>query len=161
MRPELKFVKRLQALFGPPAEGDSEGTVSEYVNVLAGQSEQTLDRAADNLARTHKFRNWPTVAECLDAVAAAKRTVNTASMGLERIDDVDGWFRERISRIRIATTERQIDGELRQIEPYDIARWIAPERMRNARFEAEARRKELLKATSADLTRRQMGESAK
>tara|TARA_R110000868_G_scaffold392290_2_gene662863 strand:- start:451 stop:933 length:483 start_codon:yes stop_codon:yes gene_type:complete len=160
MKPEVKFVGRMRALFGAP-DADANAVIDEYTSVLAGQSEATLDRAADTLARTHKFRNWPTVAECLDAVAAAKRTVNTASMGIERIDDVDGWFRERISRIRIATTERQIDGELRQIEPYDIARWIAPERMRNARFEAEARRKEIMRATSADLTRRQMGEAAK
>jgi len=160
MKPEMKFVGRMRALFGAP-DADANAVIDEYTNVLAGQSEATLDRAADTLARTHKFRNWPTVAECLDAVAAAKRSANVAAMGLERIDDVEGWYSERISRIRIATNERQIDGELRQIEPYDMARWIAPERLRNARFEAEARRKELLTATSADLARRQMGESAK
>lgn len=161
MKPELKFVKRMTALFGAPDSETPDDVINEYVNALAGQSEASLERAADNIARERRIRAWPTVAECLDALQAAKRNANVAAMGLEKIDDVEGWFAERIARIRNATSDRQLEGELRQIEPYDLARWIAPERLRTARFEVDARRNELRKATSADLTRRQMGESAK
>lgn len=160
MRPEHQFVKRMTALFGTPDVADPDDVVNEYANALAGQSEATLNRAADHLARTHKFRNWPTVAECLDAVALAKRPVNTSAMGLERIDDVEGWFSERLARIRIATTERQIDAELRQIEPYDLARWIGKERFPAALHEADGRRRQLQVEQSGNLARRKTGEAA-
>jgi len=131
MRPEMKFVGRMRALFGPP-DADADAVIDEYVNALAGQTAATLDKAADHLARTHKFRNWPTVAECLDAVSLAKKRVNSSAMGLEPIDNFDAWWSERLARIRIAKTEKHIETEIREIEPYAIAGWIASHRLPDA-----------------------------
>lgn len=157
MKPEVKFVKRLQALFGPPSDGDYDATIAEYANALAGQSATTLQRAADMIARDRKIRAWPTVAECLDAVAYARRIPNTVAMGLDRIDDFDGWWSERMARIRTATTERELSDQISMIEPYHTAKWIADHRLPDAIAAANARRLEWQGQRQADTSRRMTG----
>lgn len=157
MRPELKFVKRLQALFGPPCEGDTESIVVEYVSVLAGQSAATLERAADILARKHKFRNWPTVAECLDAVAEAKRLGKASSFGLVPIDDFGGWWAERLARVSIAKTERDLTDQVAQVEPYASAGWIMRSRLPEIIAAANNRRREWQADAAGSLSKTQAG----
>ena len=153
MRAGTKFVNRLQSLFGPPPEGDSDAVVAEYINALGGQSETTLDRAGDHLARTHKFRSWPTVAECLDAVALAKR--KTSSVGLMPIEDFDGWWAERLARVAIAKTERELTDQVGMVEPYASAGWIMRNRLPQILAAANARRQQWT-VTAAN---RRMGEA--
>lgn len=160
MKPELEFVKRMTALFGPPGEGDCGHVVAEYVNVLRGQSAETLKRAADIIARERRIRAWPTVAECLDAVSQARRLPNTVAMGLERIEDFDGWWAERMARIRTASSERELTTELGMIEPYHTARWIASNRLPDAIAAANQRRLEWQGQRTADTTRRMTGDRA-
>ena len=160
MKPTVVFIERLSALFGAPQTADVEATFNEYTNALSGQTAATLQRAADIIAKTHRHRAWPTVAECLDAVTQARKVPNSAAMGLERIDDFDGWWAERMARIRTAASEREIITELRIIEPYHTPRWIAGHRMPDAIAAANQRRLEWQGQRTADTTRRMMGESA-
>lgn len=159
MRPEMKFVGRMRALFGMP-DADANAVIDEYTAVLAGQTEATLDRAADHLARTHKFRNWPTVAECLDAVAAAKRTAKASGFGLEPIDDFDGWWAERMARVAIAKTDREINDQIAQVEPYAHAGWILRSRLPEIVEAGNARRKQWHRDQATEVARRQTGEVA-
>lgn len=160
MKPEIQFVKRMTALFGPPDAAVADDVFNEYANALRGQSSDTLKRACDAIAKDRRIRAWPTVAECLDAVRDARRLPNTAAMGLERIEDFDGWWSERMARIRTATTEKQISIELDQIEPYHTARWIASHRFPDAVLAANARRLEWQGQRSTDTTRRMVGDDA-
>jgi len=160
MKGVTKFVARMQALFGAPGEGDYDAIVAEYANALKGQSDTTLNRAADIIARERKIRAWPTVAECLDAVSQARRVPNTVAMGLDPIDDFDGWWSERLARIRTATTEKDITREINQIEPYHTARWIASHRLPDAIAAANQRRLEWQGQRSADTSRRMTGGEA-
>jgi hypothetical protein len=81
-------------------------------------------------------------------------------MGLERIEDFDGWWGERMARIRTASSEIEITRELNQIEPYHTARWIAGHRMPDAIAAANQRRLEWQGQRSADTMRRMMGDDA-
>jgi hypothetical protein len=160
MKGVTKFVARMQALFGAPGEGDYDAIVAEYANALKGQSDTTLNRAADIIARERKIRAWPTVAECLDAVSQARRVPNTVAMGLDPIDDFDGWWSERLARIGTATSEREISAQMSIIEPYHIARWISDSRMPEAIAVANARRREWQGQRTSDTTRRMTGGEA-
>lgn len=158
MKPTVVFIERLSALFGPPQTADVEATFNEYTNALSGQSAALLQRAADNIARTHRQRTWPTVAECLDAVAQARKV--PASGGVfEQIDDFESWIAERMGRIRTAETERQLTDEIARIEPLHAARRIDPRRMRDAIAAANQRRLEWQGQRSADTTKRMMGDA--
>lgn len=159
MKPEVKFVGRMRALFGAP-DADANAVIDEYTNVLAGQSEATLDRAADTLARTHKFRNWPTVAECLDAVASAKRHSKASSFGLVTIDDFDGWWAERLARVSIAKTERELADEVAQVEPYASAGWILRSRLPEIIAATDARRRQWQVNAADAVSRRRTGDAA-
>ena len=156
-RPESKFVARMTALFGEP-NADLVAVAAEYEAALRGQSAATLERAADLIARERRIRAWPTVAECLDAVAVAKRTVNVAAMALEPIEDFEGWWAERLARIGIATTEREIAAELAKIEPYCLAKQILTSRLGEAQTAAQKRRAEWRTATAGRTVRRTLGE---
>ena len=159
MRPEIEFVKRMTTLFGPPDAANAEDVFNEYANALRGQSAETLKRAGDTIAKERRIRAWPTVAECLDAVRDARRLPNTVAMGLELIEDFDGWWAERMARIRTASSEIEITRELNQIEPYHTARWIASHRLPDAIAAANHRRLEWQGQRTADTTRRMMGDA--
>ena len=158
MKPEIEFIRRMTALFGPPDEATAPDVMHEYSNALRGQNAATLSRAADIIARERRIRAWPTVAECLDAVKAARRTVNTVAMGLEPIDDFDGWWAERLARIHTATNERQIGAEIAEIEPYAIARWIADSRLSEAHAAAEGVRRQWKSKASDEIAQRRTGD---
>lgn len=158
MKPERDFVRRLGAMFGSIDPSTAADTIAEYTSAMRGQSAATLGAAADILARQHKYRSWPSIAECLDAVSAAKRRSQSAGVGLTTIDDFDGWWSERMNRIRHATTEAQIEAELRQIEPYAAARWIASHRMPDAIAAAEQRRQQWTADSGRTMARRMIGE---
>lgn len=156
MKPEREFVKRLGAMFGSLDPAIAADTANEYANALAGQTKENLEQAANILAREHRIRAWPTIAECLDAVSAAKRRSKSAGIGLMPIDGFDGWWGERMARIRHAENDAQIEAELKQIEPYADARWIASSRMREALEAADQRRKQWA-TESARTTAERMG----
>ncbi len=67
---ELVFA-RFTLLFGRPEQETAQALADEYSRVLKKFSRDTLRRAVDFLAETHKYRRWPSVAEMLAACRKA------------------------------------------------------------------------------------------
>lgn len=64
------FTSRFLNLYGPPDAFDVPRFVAEYTQALSGNEPSLLKDAADRIIRQHKYRNWPTIGECLEAVEA-------------------------------------------------------------------------------------------
>lgn len=158
MKPELKFTRRMFALFGAPEVASVDEVIIEYTNALRGNTAEVLDRAADKIARERRIRAWPTVAECLDAVSEVKRHPNDAK--LEPIGNFEEWIDMRLRRIETAENEQQIAAELALIEPYHLAKWIDPRHMATAKATADMRRRQWKKDGAAKLAQRVIGEGA-
>ena len=62
------FTDRFFNLYGPAEAVDPKSFVGEYVHALAGNAAELLKPAADHVIAEHKYRNWPTVGECVAAV---------------------------------------------------------------------------------------------
>lgn len=139
MKPEIKFTRRMSALFGSPDAAIAADVIGEYVTALAGYTDAELNRAADKIARSRRIRAWPTVAECIDAAEEARR--NPVDANLKVIGNFDTWWTERLERIDTATTEADIHDQLEMIRPYAEARWIKDRHWQEAVAHAEQRRK--------------------
>jgi hypothetical protein len=70
---QTHIVDRFEKLYGPPQTSDLPGFLADYKRELAGIDQGILREASDTLVRTHQYRNWPTIAECLAAVRTATR----------------------------------------------------------------------------------------
>lgn len=147
MRPETKFVKRMAALFGDPNSGDIADVIAEYENALKGEPELVLQRAADLIARQRTIRAWPTVAECLKAVKLVKGLTGVKG-SVPPLTDFDGWWSDRLSMIRSATSPDDIEAQLALIEPYVEAKMISRQRLPEARSHAQARLVQLAKGAA-------------
>ena len=64
-------IRRFVTVFGEPKTDNSSAMVAEYERALRGTSPEVLQRAVDKLLRKTKFRVWPTIGECMDAVREA------------------------------------------------------------------------------------------
>jgi hypothetical protein len=157
MQPELKFTKRMLALFGVPDGTSVEDVVAEYANALRGHDETALQRAADRIARTRRIRAWPTVAECLDAVEEASK-VAPASATLKIIKNFHVWWGERLAKIDAAETETEIAAQIDMVRPYADAKWIAPHHWAEAEAHAARRRKQWSKDGARKVAMRVVGE---
>lgn len=65
---EEYFTRRFMVLYGAPNTVDPAAFVAEYNKALAGTDADLLQIASDLVVKQHKFRNWPTVGECVEAV---------------------------------------------------------------------------------------------
>lgn len=72
-------VRRFVTVFGEPKTDNSSAMVAEYERALHGNSPEVLNRAVDRLLRKTKFRVWPTIGECMDAVQAAATEAKSQS----------------------------------------------------------------------------------
>jgi hypothetical protein len=157
------LVKRLAIIFGEPKTEDPEGFLAEYASATKGTEKDILNAAADVIIKQRKFRNWPTVAECLDAIESAKKQVVSKGKMLETIENFDKWFEDKIERMRAAKTRPQMQAIMDEVRPYDAARWIAPHRLGQLAKVMEARCNELFgaeaTATLSDASRRMTGEA--
>lgn len=156
MKPQIKFTKRMQALFGAPDATIAAEVIAEYVNALEDYTEAELKRAGDKIAKTRRIRAWPTVAECIDAAEDARR--NPADVNLKVIGNFDKWWEERLSRIATASDEAGIADQLEMIRPYAEAKWIAPWHWQEATAAAERRRKAWKSDHAAKVALRMIGE---
>jgi nucleoside-diphosphate-sugar epimerase len=69
MSPVEEFVtSRFFNLYGPPDAFDPKAFVAEYAKALNGTDADILREASDRIVRKHKYRNWPTVGECVEVV---------------------------------------------------------------------------------------------
>lgn len=140
------FARKMAILFGEPKTEDPVGFLAEYANAFRDVPKALQERAADVLIRQRKFRSWPTVAECLDALAVARKQSRSAPIGLQPIDNFDQWWDDRVEAIMGAPSQAVLSAELAKIQPYADAGWIAesrmPEAMRLAGFRSRALRGE-------------------
>lgn len=98
---EKRFLARLSAAFGDPGGSDDAATVIEYANAIAGTTPEILDAAATAIIRDRKYRSWPSISECLDAIrrekdwAAARKLSRGLSAHVLTPADVqwDDWMR--------------------------------------------------------------------
>ena len=157
IRPELKFTKRMLALFGIPDGASVEDVVAEYANALRGEDDEVLQRAATRIARTRRIRAWPTVAECLDAVEEARK-VAPAPATLKVIKNFHVWWAERLAKIDQAETETEIAAQLDMVRPYAEAKWIGANHWADAQYHAERRRKQWAKDGARKVAMRVVGE---
>jgi hypothetical protein len=150
------LVKRLAIIFGEPKTEDPEGFLFEYANAFKGIPTHILDSAADVIIKQRKYRSWPTVAECLEAVDMAQRQTVAKGKMLDPIKNFETWYEDRLERIRKATTRSEMQDVLDEIRPYDAARWIMPSRMRVALETMEKRCQELFGGETLTIASRRM-----
>lgn len=62
------IVARFSRLFGDPATDNFEAFVADYRKALGGTSPTILQEASDLIVKRHKYRNWPTIGECVEAI---------------------------------------------------------------------------------------------
>lgn len=65
------FTQRFLNLYGAPDVVNPEAFVAEYDKALGGTDPSLLETASNALVKQHKYRNWPTIGECVAAVEAA------------------------------------------------------------------------------------------
>lgn len=157
IRPELKFTKRMLALFGIPDGASVEDVVAEYANALRGEDDEVLQRAATRIARTRRIRAWPTVAECLDAVEEARK-VAPAPANLKAIKNFHVWWAERLANIDAAASEAEIAAEIEIVRPYADAKWVGSSHWAEVQSHAERRRKQWAKEGARKVAMRVVGE---
>lgn len=100
------FIRRLHILFGEPKCDDLESFVGEYTDALGRYSTAEQDAAATALRDSHRYRSWPTVADC---VAACQGVRELAARLKPRPSEATypEWSKERL-----ALAYRLIKGDL-------------------------------------------------
>lgn len=78
MGPVEEFLtSRFLLLYGAPDSIDPPAFAAEYAKALCGTAPDILREAADLIVKQHKYRNWPTVGECVEMVnSVANRRMN-------------------------------------------------------------------------------------
>jgi hypothetical protein len=146
------MVEQLAILFGEPRTADPGAFIAAYSNTLHKVPRETLMDATDILVRQRRISGWPTIAECLDAVALAKKQGKSRGIGLEPIDDFEGWYGGLMAQINHADNQLQVDAAIAQIEPYARALWCFPHRLDDAREAGQKRMKHLRAAGARNPT---------
>jgi hypothetical protein len=65
------FLNRLLTLYGEPKTDNLELFFAEYVKALGGATADALGRGCDRLVKSHVYKGWPTVAQCIRAIEDA------------------------------------------------------------------------------------------
>lgn len=134
------LVKRLAIVFGEPKTEDPVGFLAEYANAFKGTPKDVLDAAADVIIKHRKYRAWPTVAECLDAIDAAKRQIVKNGLLLEPIENFDVWWASLVTAVQTAQNVAELDAAIAEARPYDDAGWIGKWRLPSLLDMAHVRR---------------------
>lgn len=67
------LLKRLTAVYGAPETPNPDGFMAEYTRQMRNFVESECEAAADDLIAKRKYKTWPTVKECLDALEDVRR----------------------------------------------------------------------------------------
>lgn len=64
------MLAKLTLLYGQPSKDANEVAliIAEYARHMEGYSVSELSSAADFIARTRKFKSWPTIGDCIEAL---------------------------------------------------------------------------------------------
>ena len=143
-----KLIEQLSVLYGEPNTPNPEAFIAAYDNATGNADDETLIDAANLIARRRTVSAWPTIAECLDAIADSRKLAKSRGMNLEPINDWDTWFGGLIAQIMHADKQSQIDEAVNKVAPYCRAHWCHPNKAEELRkFGAERMAK--LKAARA------------
>lgn len=104
------MLRRFMSVYGNPDTENVDVFLAEYARILKGYSASELNGAADRILRKHKFRTWPSIAECVNsceevrakAKAEAPRTYRSEAFDYEQ----KRHFADGILREHMATSER-------------------------------------------------------
>lgn len=127
------LLEQLALLYGEPKTPNPSAFLAAYDNATRANDDDTLMDAANIIARTRTVTAWPTIAECLDAIADARRRVKSRGMNLEPIENWDQWWAGVMGSIRFARTHKEISAAIDKVEPYARANWCLPSRLTEAR----------------------------
>lgn len=73
-----RMLARLLTVYGTPKEtNDATAFMGEYARQMRGFVDSELDEAADVLLAKRKYKTWPTIAECLEALEDVRRRATT------------------------------------------------------------------------------------
>jgi hypothetical protein len=68
-----RLLTRLSNLYGPPKDvSNMPGFLAEYEKAMAAYVDSEMELAADAIRDTRKYRTWPSIPECLSALARAR-----------------------------------------------------------------------------------------
>jgi len=62
------MLQRLGVIYGVPESTDPQAFVAEYAHLTRQYVDSELEEAAERLLKTRKYKTWPTVAECVNAL---------------------------------------------------------------------------------------------
>jgi hypothetical protein len=65
------FTRRLTVIYGEPDSIDPKAYLDEIEHLTAGYGNNVLNEAADAIIGGHRFKSWPTPAQCLNACQMA------------------------------------------------------------------------------------------
>lgn len=71
------LLNRLAVIYGAPDSEDPGAYLGEVAKLLSGFSEAELSKAGDALLSSHRGRQWPTPAQCVEACQNAKEAGST------------------------------------------------------------------------------------
>lgn len=72
MTPQQQMLHRLGLMYGDPDVDNVEGFLAEFTKALRNYSAPELERAADHIIRTRRYKTWPTVGEVIGACEEAR-----------------------------------------------------------------------------------------
>lgn len=61
------MLARFMSVYGHPDSENVEGFLAEYARILKGYTASELAAAADEILKKHRFKTWPSIAECVNA----------------------------------------------------------------------------------------------
>jgi hypothetical protein len=88
-------------LIDPKDHQRSRDLMAEYSRLMAQYTDHELEAAADIVIARHRFRTWPTVAECIAALEDHRASVRAAARQPEHeraVHPYPAWSRERIAK---------------------------------------------------------------
>ena len=146
------LIDKLSVLYGEPRTSNPAAFIATYRHALAKYDANTLANAANIIARSRKISSWPTIGECLDAVAIAQKQANSAGIALEPIEDFEGWYGALVDQVKHADSDAVIQDALARVRPYAEARWCFPHRLSDLQNLGDMRRKHLAVASARNVT---------
>jgi hypothetical protein len=125
-----RFLKPLMAIYGGPKHvDDTEGFLAIYSRILKGYAPEVLDKAADRILRNHKYKSWPTPAECEAACKyeadELQRAKDRAKQGPTRRADYDEntkrrWAEAEAWQKKVCDEHGSIDNYLKKFKPKNM-----------------------------------------
>lgn len=91
------FVDRLAVIWGEPQGAAAELVRAEYVDALSQFRGDILDAAYAHVRDTHRYRNWPSIGDCVAAARAASVSPRPRRQAQAENESYAEWTPERVA----------------------------------------------------------------